>query len=109
MSVDDTVGSSPASAGATEGVEQGTDIISNILWTGTYRVYEGRESSWVIDGGVDTKQHPIDEVYIYTAAFSKVDRSRQWPIAWLEGFGTVLVAEGVAVVEDRKPSIVEPD
>lgn len=107
MSIDNTLGGDTASANAAGGMEQTVAVQPNDdLWTGSYRVYEGKTSAWVIDAGEGTKSFPVDEIYIYTNAFTKIDRSKDWPIAWLEGFGTAIVANGVAVVEDRKTPVV---
>ena len=82
----------------------------DVMWRGTYRVYfntkEAAPEVWSIDDGNIENEILVQEVYIYTPCATRFVPSETQPIAWLEGFGTVIVGDGVAIIEDRDMPVV---
>lgn len=117
MSVDDTMevdstGTEPTDdMGPDEACDYTeVDFRADVMWTGRYRVYfNAREEAprvWSIDDGDPKTEVKVEEIYIYTSAFSKFDANSLEPKAWFEGFGTVIVADGVAIVEEKNTPTV---
>jgi hypothetical protein len=89
----------------TEPVEREAD------WTGSYRLYfnakEEHPKVWSIDDGDPTHEIKVEEVYLYTNAATRFVPSETQPIAWLEGYGRVVVAAGVAIIDDTSVPVVK--
>jgi hypothetical protein len=93
--------------------QKAVETVQGILsWIGSYRVYfNSREDApkvWSVDAGKGSEEHNVEEVYIYTNAATVFRADEKEPCAWLEGFGHVAIADGVAVIEDKANPIVVP-